>query len=119
MNALDRGQRFRDQLQAYAFPEVVQIYTEHDCILYALGVGYGTTRDDLPFVFEEPSLKVVPSMAAVLAGPGFWARDPASGVDWQRFLHAEQEVILHRPLPQRAEVRAQTAIKRIIDKGAD
>lgn len=121
MNALDLGQHFRDRLRAYPFPDVVQSYTSRDCILYALGVGYGadpTDRDELPFVFEEPALKVVPSMAAVLASPGFWARDPATGLDWRRLLHAEQEVILHRALPPEGEVRARTTVQRIIDKGA-
>lgn len=112
---------FRDKLLRFAFPEVVHSYTTKDCILYALGVGFGenpTDRAELPFVFEEPNLHVVPSMAAVLASPGFWARDPATGIDWHRFLHAEQEVILHRPIPTDATVRAKNRITRIIDKGA-
>ncbi|MEM6637663.1 MAG: MaoC/PaaZ C-terminal domain-containing protein, partial [Pseudomonadota bacterium] len=108
------------RLQNFAFPEVVQSYTTKDCILYALGIGFGedpTHRPELPFVFEEPNLRVVPSMAAVLASPGFWARDPATGIDWHRFLHAEQEVVLHRQLPTDSVVRAKTRITRIIDKG--
>ncbi|MEL7014184.1 MAG: MaoC family dehydratase N-terminal domain-containing protein, partial [Pseudomonadota bacterium] len=111
---------FRDRLERLAFPEVVQSYTTKDCILYALGIGFGedpTHRAELPFVFEEPNLQVVPSMAAVLASPGFWARDPATGIDWHRFLHAEQEVVLHRPLPTDATVSAKTRITRILDKG--
>lgn len=110
----------RERLTRYAFPEITQSYTTKDCIVYALGVGFGedpTHRAELPFVFEEPRLKVVPSMAAVLASPGFWARDPATGVDWRRFLHAEQEVILHRPLAAEARVRATTRVARVIDKG--
>lgn len=122
MGAVDTQESFRDKLEGYRFPEVFQSYVTRDCILYALGVGFGenpTNRAELPFVFEEPELKVVPSMAAVLAGPGFWARDPDTGIDWQRFLHAEQEVVLHRPLPPEAWVRAKTKVTRIIDKGAD
>ena len=122
MGAVDTQDSFRDKLEGYRFPEVFQSYATRDCILYALGVGFGenpTNRAELPFVFEEPELKVVPSMAAVLAGPGFWARDPDTGIDWQRFLHAEQEVVLHRPLPPEAWVRAKTKVTRIIDKGAD
>lgn len=122
MGAVDTQESFRDKLEGYRFPEVFQSYATRDCILYALGVGFGenpTNRAELPFVFEEPELKVVPSMAAVLAGPGFWARDPDTGIDWQRFLHAEQEVVLHRPLPPEAWVRAKTKVTRIIDKGAD
>ncbi|MEM6460900.1 MAG: MaoC/PaaZ C-terminal domain-containing protein [Pseudomonadota bacterium] len=120
MAIVDTASDFRKRLQNYAFPEVAQSYTTKDCILYALGIGFGedpTHRAELPFVFEEPNLQVVPSMAAVLASPGFWARDPATGIDWHRFLHAEQEVILHRPLPTDALVRAKTRITRIIDKG--
>ncbi|MEO1679614.1 MAG: MaoC/PaaZ C-terminal domain-containing protein [Pseudomonadota bacterium] len=112
---------FRERLERFTFPDVVHSYTTKDCILYALGIGFGenpTHRAELPFVFEEPHLRVVPSMAAVLASPGFWARDPATGIDWRRFLHAEQEVILHRPLASDATVRATTRIARIIDKGA-
>ncbi len=121
MNVAGPQAVFREKLLSYKFPEVEQHYTPKDCILYALGIGFGdppTHRGELPFVFEEPELKVVPSMAAVLATPGFWARDLASGVDWRRFLHAEQEVILHRPLPAEAKVSAKTQLRRIIDKGA-
>ena len=121
MRVIDTRESFRDTLENYRFPEVVQSYASKDCILYALGVGFGenpTDRAELPFVFEEPKLKVVPSMAAVLASPGFWARDPASGVNWRHFLHAEQEIVLHRPLPPEAWVRATTRVTRIIDKGA-
>lgn len=110
----------RHPLFDHPFPEVEQTYGPRDCMLYALGVGFGADPTDgaeLPFVFEEPALKVVPSMAAVLAGPGFWARDPAAGIDWRRFLHAEQEVVLHRPLPARGTVRARARVTRVIDKG--
>ncbi|MGD1882742.1 MAG: MaoC/PaaZ C-terminal domain-containing protein [Paracoccaceae bacterium] len=120
MAIVEKVSDFRDRLQNFAFPEVAQSYSTKDCILYALGIGFGedpTHRAELPFVFEEPTLHVVPSMAAVLASPGFWARDPATGIDWHRFLHAEQEVVLHRQLPTDATVRARTRITRIIDKG--
>ncbi len=110
----------RHPLFDYPFPEVEQSYGPRDCMLYALGVGFGADPLDgaeLPFVFEEPELKVLPSMAAVLAGPGFWARDPAAGLDWRRFLHVEQEVVLHRPLPASGTIHARARITRIADKG--
>lgn len=117
-----RQESTRHPVFDYAFPEIEQSYSPRDCILYALGVGFGadpTDSAELPFVFEEPGLKVVPSMAAVLAGPGFWVRDPAAGIDWRRFLHAEQEVVLHRPLPISGTIRARARITRVIDKGKD
>lgn len=122
MSVVDTQDSFRSRLESYRFPEVEQSYGTKDCVLYALGIGFGenpTHRAELPFVFEEPRLKVVPSMAAILASPGFWARDPEARVDWRQFLHAEQEVILHRPLPAEARVHAKTKLARIIDKGAD
>ncbi|MEM6533529.1 MAG: MaoC/PaaZ C-terminal domain-containing protein [Myxococcota bacterium] len=102
------------------FPEVRQRYRARDCILYALGIGFGSDpldRSELPFVFEEPVLRVVPSMAVALATPGFWAREADTGIDWRQMLHGEEEFVLHRPLPAEATVAAQTRITRVIDKG--
>ena len=44
-------------------------YTDRETMLYALGIGMGADpldRNELPFVFEQPALKTVPSMATVL-----------------------------------------------------
>jgi acyl dehydratase len=106
----------------WPFPEVEHSYTEKDSILYALGLGYGADpmdEDQLQFVFEEPALTAVPTMAVVLAIPGFWMRDPKAGVDWVKLLHGEQGLVIHQPLPAAATVVAQSRIARIIDKGPD
>ncbi|MCP2802759.1 hypothetical protein NK936_24345, partial [Salmonella enterica subsp. enterica serovar Typhimurium] len=68
--------------------------TRRDTILYALGIG----ATELPFVFEE-QLLALPTMAVVLAYPGFFWRNPDYGADWRRILHGEQSILLHRPLP--------------------
>lgn len=104
----------------WAFEGVVHTYTERDSCLYALGVGFGIDpldAGDLPFVFEEPELRAVPTMAVVLAGPGFWVRDPRSGVDWTKVLHGEQGLELHRPLPAAATVIGRTKVRGVLDKG--
>lgn len=104
----------------WPFEDVTQTYTTRDSILYALGVGFGhdpLDRADLPFVFEEPQLSAVPTMAVVLAGPGFWMREPGTGVDWTKVLHGEQGVTLHRPLPAAATVIGRTRVTGILDKG--
>jgi len=109
-----------DAVLNWAFEDVTQTYTRRDAMLYALGVGFGhdpLDRGDLPFVFEEPQLQAVPTMAVVLAGPGFWVRDPRSGVDWTKVLHGEQGVTLHRPLPPEATVIGRTRVTGILDKG--
>ena len=111
-----------DKLRNWPFEEVSQTYTTRDSILYALGVGLGADpmdESELPYVFEEADgFAALPTMAAVLAGPGFWARDPESGVDWVRLLHGEQGIELHRPLPPAATVTARSEITGIVDKGA-
>ncbi len=109
-----------DKLMNRPFERLVHDYTEKDTMLYALGVGLGMepfNEDCLRFVYED-GLKALPSMAVVLAYPGFWAKEPDTGIDWVRVLHAGQEVILHRPLPPSGRVEATTKVTEIIDKGA-
>ena len=109
-----------DRLMHWPFAPVEQTYTEKDTMLYTLGVGVGADPLDegqLRFVFEEPGLVALPTMAAVLGTSGFWLRDPATGVDWKKVLHGEQGIELHRPLPAAATVVAQTRVTDIIDKG--
>ena len=110
-----------ERLLTRTFPVVTQEVTPHNCMLYALGVGYGADpmdREDLPFVFEEPDLLAAPSMPVVLAGPGFWARQPDTGIDWRRMLHGETELELHDTIPTGGSVNARTRVTRVIDKGA-
>ncbi len=101
------------------FETLTHDYTDKDTMLYALGVGLGNeplNEDCLQFVYED-GLKALPSMGVVLAGPGFWAREPDTGIDWVKVLHAGQELILHKPLPASAVVEATTKITEIVDKG--
>ncbi|MDE0256503.1 MAG: MaoC/PaaZ C-terminal domain-containing protein [Rhodospirillaceae bacterium] len=106
----------------WPFEPVEQTYTERDTILYALGCGLGIDpldEDQLRFVFEEPELLTLPSMAAVLSPPGFWARHPDAGIDWVRILHGEQAMEIHRPLPAAATVAATAKVTDIVDKGPE
>jgi acyl dehydratase len=87
-------------------------------MLYALGIGMGADpldRDELPFVFEQPALKTVPSMATVLA------RVPLlkdCGYDYTKVVHGEQLLTLHRPLPPEGELIADSRVTAAYDKGA-
>ncbi|PZQ24618.1 MAG: 3-alpha,7-alpha,12-alpha-trihydroxy-5-beta-cholest-24-enoyl-CoA hydratase [Sphingopyxis macrogoltabida] len=92
-------------------------FTRRDTMLYALGVGAGQQPGDLPFVYEE-NLAALPTMAVVLAYPGFWQKEPEYGIDWKRVLHAEQSVVFHAPLPIEGDVRGELTIDHIVDKGA-
>lgn len=110
-----------ERIRSLSFSGLEQSYVERDTILYALGLGFGTDSIDeaeLPFVFEK-NLRSVPSMCSVLCQPGFWARDPAFGIDWVKVLHAEQAFTLHAVIPSAATVVADVRIAGIEDKGQD
>jgi acyl dehydratase len=108
-------------IQLLALPPRIarQSYTQRDTILYALGVGAGQTgaAEELRFVYED-GLEALPTMAVVLAYPGFWQKEPEYEIDWKRVLHAGQSVSFHAPLPVAGEVRGELMIDSIIDKGA-
>ena len=101
------------------FPVVQQTYTAKDCMLYALGVGMGIdplNEETLRFVYEE-NLKVLPSQSAMMAHPGFWAKEEDTGLDWVKVLHAGQEIIMHKPFPHEGTVESKTRITSVTDKG--
>lgn len=108
------------KLKNWPFKPVEQTYTARDTILYALGVGLGhdpMDRDQLRFVYED-GLQALPTMAVVLGYPGFWAKDPATGIDWVRLLHGEQSLELFAPLPASGTVVGKTRVTALVDKGA-
>lgn len=113
-----------DQLMRWPLPPVMQAYTERDSIVYALGLGVARSNPvdaaQLKFVYEGApgGLAALPSMAVVLATGPFWMQDPATGIDWQRILHGEQTLVLHKPLPAAATVVGEHRIDDIFDKGA-
>jgi len=113
-----------EKLMRWPLPPVMQTYTERDSIVYAVGLGVGRSNPvdtaQLGYVYEGApgGLTVLPSMAVVLATGPFWMQDPATGIDWQRILHGEQTLALHRPLPPAATVIGEHRIEAIYDKGA-
>jgi acyl dehydratase len=107
-------------LLSHRFPDVTQTYGDSFTILYGLSVGLGADPIDerqLPYVYEE-GLRAFPTMAVVLATPGFWAQDPRFGIDWKRVLHGEQSLTVHKPLPAVGTVTGKLRVTAIDDKGA-
>ncbi|WP_217899988.1 MaoC/PaaZ C-terminal domain-containing protein [Rhodococcoides kyotonense] len=101
------------------FPPITQTYTERDTMLYALGLGLGSDPvdfDRLRYVYED-GLVPSPTFPFVLGYPGFWARDPDTGIDWKRLVNAEQSIRLHAPIPTAGTVIGRTQIVEIVDKG--
>jgi acyl dehydratase len=108
-----------DHLLNYPIPEIRQAIRWQDTALYNVSIGLGQDPMDerqLDFLYE-PRLKAMPSMAVVLGYPGFWIRNPDTGVDWTQVLHGEQSVILHRPLPAQGEIIGRSRITSIVDRG--
>ena len=110
-----------EKLLNWPFPELRHEYTARDTMLYALGLGLGSDpldAEQLRFVYEK-DLRALPTMAVVLAYPGFWLHDPATGVNWTKILHGEQGIVWHAPIPPAATVVGRTRVTDIVDKGAE
>jgi acyl dehydratase len=113
------------KLLARVFEPISHAWDHRDVQLYALGVGIGMDPLDggqLRYVYEGAEgrdLRVLPTFANVLAYPGFWAREPDTGIDWQRVVHAEQQIVLQQPLPARGRAVATTNVSALWDRGAD
>jgi len=108
-----------EKLLALDIPAVEHAYGPKDCILYALGLGFGQdpmNEDELSFVYEK-NLKVLPTFALVQGYTPYWLRNPQSGVTWNKVVHGEQGLVLHRPLASEGVVVGQTRIVEVIDKG--
>ena len=109
-----------ETLLNYPIPEIRQTLTRRDSILYALSVGMGSdpmNPAQLDFVDQHRVLRAMPSMAVVLAHPGFWLADPATGVDAVRLVHGEQGVVWHAPLPVEGELIGRSRVTGLVDKG--
>lgn len=111
-----------DHLLALPPRETTARHATRDVLLYALGVGVGidapTDPETLRFAYE-PNVAVLPTMAAVLAWPGFWMKEPQYGIDWKRVLHAEESLELHGALPVEGEIKSSLRIEDCYDKGTD
>lgn len=95
--------------------EFVFTYTWKDVVLYALGIG--AQVDELPFLYENTpgGLQVFPSFAAKASGKLIIER--SREVEGFRFLHGEQGIRLHRPIPPEGKIMAASRVADVYDKG--
>lgn len=106
------------KLLSYTIPETRDEYDPRDVILYALGVGAGLRSDiDETSLLFERDLQPLPTMALVLGSPGFWAMDPASGLEWLSILHGEQRLKIHEPFDTAGTLIGKIAVTDVADKG--
>ena len=99
-------------------------YDEKDVMLYALGVGFGRDpldANELPFVYENNGLKVVPTFASVInrgEAPAARQRMPQkSEINFALVVDGERRITVHKPLPPKCEVVADERYLDILDKG--
>ena len=99
-------------------------YDEKDVMLYALGVGMGRDpldEKELPFVYENNGLKVVPTFASVInrgEAPSERQRMPQkSQVNFALVVDGERRITFHKPLPPKCDVVTDERMLAILDKG--
>jgi acyl dehydratase len=99
-------------------------YDEKDVMLYALGVGMGRDPLDereLPFVYENNGLKVMPTFATVInrgeAPPERQRMPQKSSINFALVVDGERRVTIHKPLPPKCEVVSDERMLAILDKG--
>jgi len=95
-------------------------WTARDTSLYALGIGAGAaTGTDLRYLVENltgGSQRAYPMMALAL-GTSFADRPSFGPIDRSQFLHAGQELALHRELPPSGTVQLQAEVTGVYDQG--
>jgi acyl dehydratase len=105
------------RMMAFAVPEAVQTLTPKDAILYALSIGYGSKPLDAAHLrhIQEHGLVATPTLANVTAHPGPWMKQ--TGVDWDRLVHAEHRLTIHRPLPLETSLASRSRMLSVVDRG--
>lgn len=111
-----------DNLSRARFEPQRQSYTIRDTMLYALSLGVGATRPfdwaELRYVYEK-DLLALPTMSVTLVPPIAWLADRRFGITYDRVLHAEQYLTLHKPLPVEGGVVSEAWIDGVYDKGRE
>jgi acyl dehydratase len=109
------------KLMSVKFEPTTAQYSKKDTILYALGLGVGSVdpcdANELKYVYER-QLVALPTLAVTLAAGAMKLAEPEFGVNYQLLLHAEQSLLVHKPLPVEGTVASQITIDEIYDKGA-
>lgn len=111
-----------ERLMGWDIPEVRQSWGPRDNALYALSVGMSQDpldRAQLAYTAGVGGWKTLPGMAILLGHPGFWAADPATGIDAVKLVHGEESAEILAPLPPEGEIIAKSRVIGLADKGAE
>lgn len=105
------------KLMEFQIPDTHATLHPKDAMLYALGVGFGSDpleSGQLQYV-QENSLKVLPTMATVIAHVPGWLKmaDVNSGPS----IHAGCRVEIYKPIKLHSTYRSKSKIFEVVDKG--
>lgn len=92
-------------------------WTSKDSLLYAVGVGAGTS--ELPFTTEntkDTPQRVLPTMAVILGGGGI-PMDKAGSFNPALMVHGTEGIELYREIPADGEIESVGEITGVWDKG--
>jgi acyl dehydratase len=94
-----------------------------DALLYALGVGAGQEDPTLELAFttentEGVEQQVIPTFALILTQFRGGTSISFGDYDSAQLLHAEQHLVMRRPLPSAGSLRVQSKLTGIWDKGS-
>ncbi|WP_226502210.1 MaoC/PaaZ C-terminal domain-containing protein [Pseudomonas sp. MWU16-30317] len=109
-----------ETLLNYPIPDVHQHLSRQDTAFYALSVGMAADpldRKQLDFVDSARDFQAHPCFPVVLAYPGFWLGNPATGVDALKLVLGEQRIEWHKPIPVAGEIIGRTRVTGLVDKG--
>lgn len=108
-----------EKLMAQQAKDVPFSWTDRDSMLYALAIGMSRDPMDeveLAYTYEHRGTpKTVPTQAVTLARHNLIF---SIGMDVESFLHAEQLLTLHRPIPAGGSILADHRVTNVFDKGA-
>jgi acyl dehydratase len=106
-----------ESLLAAAVEDRPVSYSDRDAMLYALGVGFCSSPQvvkELPYAFESPALRTVPTFASMLPPDDFLAD---CGWNAAQVLLAGLHLELYRPLPAAADLLVNRRVVGVHDKG--
>lgn len=109
-----------DKLRRFRIPDGQQVLDPRDIASYALSIGMGRSAPgDVPLDFVDPlrGPRVMPAMVLVMAHPGFWMGEPASGIPPGSVLHLSQSFEVLGDLPDSGTVTSRSSLRDVIDKG--
>lgn len=97
-------------------------YSRDDVIRFAGGFGAGLPgplrEEDAPFIQPE-GLRALPMVAVALADGEFWQMNPAAGLQWQKTVHVEEAITVHKPLAVEGGLTVKRRIEAVYDRGAE